>query len=564
MFKRKMRKGKNPAIFLVILMLLATVFSPAALADTDVAAGGAAVKITVLHTNDTHAHAEGSATEIGMAKIASLVAEYQKQNPNTLVLDAGDTFHGQTIATLVKGESIAAIMNSVGYTAMTAGNHDFNYGWERLVELSKTLNFPVLVANVRYQADNARVFSPYLIKEYEGVRVAVFGLATPETTYKNHPANVADLIFTDPVQEAREIVVELKTKADVIIALTHLGTDAASTDTSTKLAEEVAGIDLIVDGHSHTVMANGTPAGDTLIASTGEYGNNLGVVELEFQGGKLTSKQARLISAADTAEVAPDQEILEIITDIKAGQEEVLAEVIGRTDVLLDGERTHARAMETNLGNLVADTMLEASGADAVIINGGCIRASIDIGEITRGEVVTVLPFGNYLVTKRVKGADIKAALEQGASAWPELSGGFPQVAGLTFVFDNAKAAGEKVSSVTIKGKALDLNQEYLLTTNDFIAAGGDGYTMLKDRPVVSEGFALDEALQNYIKARGTVAPKVEGRITASSTYTVVDGDCLWKIARKYNTVWQKLQELNNLKNPDLIYPGQVLLVVAQ
>lgn len=139
-------------------------------------------------------------------------------------------------------------------------------------------------------------------------------------------------------------------------------------------------------------MENGTLIGDALIASTGEYGNNLGVVELEFQGGKFISKKARLIPAADTANIIPAQEVLDIITQVKTGQEEILAEVIGRTGVFLDGERAHARAMETNLGNLVADAMLEASGADAAITNGGGIRASIDIGEITRGEVVTVLP----------------------------------------------------------------------------------------------------------------------------------------------------------------------------
>jgi 5'-nucleotidase/UDP-sugar diphosphatase len=551
-----MFKRKRLSVLLVMLLFLLTVFSPAVLADT-----GGVTKITILHTNDTQGHVEATPTEIGFAKIATLVADYRKQNPNTLVLDAGDTFHGQPIATLVQGESVARMMNSVGYTAMTAGNHDFNYGYQRLLELSKTLDFPIISANVRYQADHARVFSPYLIQEVGGVRVAVFGLATPETTYKTHPKNIEGLIFTDPVQEAKEIVAELKPKADVIIALTHLGTDPSSTDTSTKLASEVAGIDLIVDGHSHTVMEKGTMVGDTLIASTGESSNNLGVVELEFQGGKLLSKQASLIHAKDTASVAQDPKVLDIINAVKTEQQKVLSEVIGKTSVTLNGEGNQIRAAETNLGNLLTDAMREATGADVAVINSGAIRTSIDSGDITKGEIITVLPFGNYVVAKKVKGADIKAALELGARVYPEPNPAFLQVAGLTYAIDKNKPAGEKVSAVKVKGQDLDLDQEYLLATNDFLAAGGDSYTMFKDQPVVSEGSALDEILQNYIAVRGTVTPGVEGRITGRSTYTVVKDDCLWKIAKKYHTVWQKLQELNNLKNPDLIYPGQVLVV---
>lgn len=544
---------------LVVLTLLISILSPAAFAETG---SGDITKITILHTNDTHARVDSTATEIGFAKIATLVADYKKQNPNTLVLDAGDTFHGQTIATLVRGESIAKIMNNIGYTAMTAGNHDFNYGYQRLVELSQILNFPLVVANVRYQADNTRLFSPYIIKEIAGVKVAIFGLATPETTYKTHPKNVEGLVFTDPVLEAKELVAELKTKADVIIALAHLGTDAASVDTSTKLAQEVAGIDLIVDGHSHTVMEEGTTVGDTLIVSTGEYGKNLGVVELQLQGGKLLDKKASLIKVDSLAETVQEQAVFNMITSLKEEQQAVLAEVIGKTTVKLEGERAQVRTGETNLGNLITDAMLEVTGVDIAITNGGGIRASIDVGEITKGEVVTVLPFGNYIVTKRVKGADILAALELGAKAYPEQNGGFAHVGGLTYAIDKSKPAGERVSDVFVNGAALDLNKEYLLATNDFMAAGGDGYEMFKDYPIVNEFSALDEAVQSYIMARGTVEPKVEGRITVkSATYTVVPGDSLWKIAKKYNTVWQKLQELNKLKNPNLIYPGQVLLL---
>jgi len=474
-------------------------------------------KITILHTNDSHGRIEESSNDgMGFAKLSTLVKQFQAENPNTLLLDAGDTFHGTTFATVSKGESIVEVMNKVGYDGMSAGNHDFNYGYERLLELEKKTDFPVLSANVR-QKDGSLLLKPYFIKEVDGIKLGIFGLSTPETHYKTHPKNVEGLTFTDPVKEAQAMVKELKAQnVDMIVAVTHLGIDESSTDTSIKVAKGAPGIDLIVDGHSHSTLVEGLKGeNNTLIVSSGEYTKNLGVVELTFEDKKLTKKTARLIKKDETAEVKPDADVEKVIKDIQTAQEKILQEVIGKTAVKLDGEREQVRTGGTNLGNLITDAMVDMTGADMAVTNGGGIRASINEGDITKGNVITVLPFGNYIVTKKLTGAQIKAGLENGVDSYPESKGAFPHVSGLTFAIDTAQAVGSRVHSMKIKGQPVDMNKQYLVATNDFMAAGGDEYTSFKDSPIVNEFPALEEALIAYIQKLGTVNVKAEDRIVA-------------------------------------------------
>ena len=525
------------------------------------------VNITIIHTNDTHSRLLSSSSEIGFAKIASKVKEIRGSNENVLVLDAGDTFHGQTISTIVKGESVAEVMNIMKYDAMVPGNHDFNYGQERLLELSKITNFPIIAANI-IKADGSAFLSPYIIKELKGVKVGIFGLATPETTYKTNPNNVKGLTFEDPTAAAGRMVKELEGKADIIIALAHLGLDESSEYTSKLVAEKVAGIDLIIDGHSHTVLPEGLKVGDTLIVQTGEYDKNFGIVELVCENGKVTAAKSSLIAIEETEQLTEDAEVLQAIEGIKAEQSVITSEVIGRTEIELDGVRDNVRTRETNLGNLITEAILKATGADAVITNGGGIRASIDVGDITKGEVITVLPFGNYVVVKKIKGSDIVAALEHGVSQYPAPNGGFPHVAGIRFAFDPAAAAGSRITKAEIGGKALDPNAEYLLATNDFMAVGGDNYTMFAPGTVITELPGLDEIVMEYLANYGTANIKVDGRVLAEEKkaqaaveYEVKLGDVLWKIAEKFGLTYEKLAEYNKLKDANRIYPGQKLLI---
>lgn len=547
---------------------------------TNTAATSSTKKITLFHTNDTHSRIEATAEGIGFAKMSALIKNYKESTPNSLILDAGDTFHGQPIANLVRGESIVDIMNAVGYNAMAAGNHDFNYGYQRLIELSKRAKFPVLSANTK-KTDGSRILEPYVIKEVDGVKLGIFGLTTPETAYKTHPNNVEGLTFTDPAEEAKKIVSELKGKVDAIIALTHLGIDESSIETSKKVAAAAPEIDVIIDGHSHTTLNTGLLVGNVLIAQTGEYLKNLGRVDLTFENGKLTGKTSSLITkkSADEDKTPGDQAVLDIIANLKKEQDKVLQEIIGSSKVDLVGEREVVRKGESNLGNLIADAMLSETGADVSITNGGGIRASIKAGSITKGQIVTVLPFGNYIQTKKVKGSDIKAALELGLSAYPESLGGFPHVGGMTVSFDPSQPKGSRVTSIHVKGYPIDLGASYLLATNDFMAAGGDQYSMFKAYPLENDFASLEEALITYMRKSGVVEAKVEGRINAkavqttptpsqepapeaaSNIYVVKPGDSLWKISRSYQTTWQILQQLNKFKNPNLIYPGQEIKV---
>jgi len=538
------------------------------------------VTITIVHTNDTHSRVEAG---IGFAKIAAKVKELKTANPNTLVVDAGDTLHGQTFATISKGESIIKVMNAVGYDVMTPGNHDFNYGQDRLVELAGLAKFPIISANL-VKADGTTLLKPYVIKEIAGLKIGIFGLSTPETAYKTNPKNVEGLTFADPVEAAKKMVEELKAQGvNAIIALAHLGIDKESKDTSYLVRENVEGIDLIIDGHSHSPLDTIDNEGKAVkIVSTGEYSNNLGIVNLTFVNGELKNVEPSVMTTEEAAALEADADVVAIIEETKESNKVITSVVVGKTDVYLDGEREHVRGGETNLSNLITDAMLAISGADMAITNGGGIRASIDVGEITMEEIITVLPFGNYVVVKEYTGAQILAALEHGTSNYPNLAGSFAQVAGATFTLDLNEEAGKRVKDVKIGGQPLDLNKTYKVATNDFMAVGGDDYTMLKDGKLVVELPALDEVLIEYVKGLETIPAEVRPRMTviekvteevpvveepktepATQTYEVKPNDVLWKIAEKFGLTWEKLAEFNKLANPHLIFPGQKLMIPA-
>lgn len=526
-------------------------------------------EITIVHTNDTHSRIdEGKYAGMGFAKIATKVEELRAQNPNLLLLDAGDTFHGQTIATLVEGESIVTIMNAMQYDAMTAGNHDFNYGQERLLELAEMANFPVMGGNVK--KDGESLLDEYIIKEVDGVKVGIFGLSTPETTYKTHPLNVIGLTFEDPAIQAQKMVDMLEGQVDVIVALGHLGVDESSTYTSEAVINSVDGIDVFIDGHSHTALEGGKMVGDTLLVQTGEYDKNLGIVNLMVKDGMVTA-EASLFSKDAAAEIEPNAAIVSVIDGVKAENEVITSVKVASTTVTLDGERGQVRAGETNLGNMIADAMIDVTGADVAITNGGGIRASINPGDITKGDVITVLPFGNYVMTKEIKGSDILAAIEHGIDSYPETKGAFPHISGMRVEFDPNQPAGSRIVKVMVGGEMLDPNAMYTLATNDFMAYGGDDYGMFADYPILGEFDGLDEVLIDYMAKVDPATVKVDGRMMAhemkkadAMTYTVMANDVLWKIAEKYDMTYQELAEYNNLDNPNMIYVGQELMVPAK
>jgi 2',3'-cyclic-nucleotide 2'-phosphodiesterase (5'-nucleotidase family) len=442
-------------------------------------------------------------------------------------------------------------------------------------------DFPILGANV--QQDGKAILKEHVIFEMNGIKIGVFGLATPETVYKTHPKNVEGIDFVDPAVIAQQQVDQLKDQVDVIVALAHLGTDKTSIDTSVRVAENVEGIDLIIDGHSHEKVS--MYVGDTLIVQTGEYAENVGVVDFELDGNKkVVSINHRFVTKEDAESVQDNVKIKALIDGIEKSQESVLNEVVGCTTVRLEGEREIVRGMESNLGNLITDAMIYATGADIAITNGGGIRASIEVGDITKGDIITVLPFGNYVVTLEVTGSEIMEALELGAGDYPEPKGAFPQVGGLSYSIDPNQAKGQRINNVEVNDEPIHMDQTYILATNDFIAAGGDEYTMFVDNSITGHYAGLDEVLTQYMLEIGEVNPSVEGRIIevektdhieddmmpidtpstqegTETNYTVKLGDTLSHIAMGFGLTWQKLAEFNVLENPHLIFPDQIIRI---
>lgn len=493
---RKKLFNKVLSVLMGTMMLVSVVDPTMVKAETN---GVVEKEITIFHTNDVHSRVDN------YAKVKAYIDGYE----NKLLLDAGDTFHGQSIATLEYGSSIAKILKAMGYVATVPGNHDFNYGQDRLLELGEESGVKILASNVK--SDGIAKYDEYTIEEVNGVKIGIFGIATPETAYKTNPNNVIGLDFGDIdsiTKDAERMVEVLENQgADVIVALSHLGIDSDSEVKATDIAKAVDGIDLIIDGHSHSILENYeefNKTSDTKVTSTGEYLNNFGQVEITLDEN-LEIKDINLQTINTEELTEEDDTITELIEGIKEGQEEILNEVVGSTPIDLDGARTSVRYGHTNLGRLIASAMIDETGADVAITNGGGIRDSIKAGDITKNDIIKVLPFGNYIVTKKVKGSDIVAALNHGmvvgAGSFTHFGG---MVAETEIITDEDGVTRHNVLSIKINGEEIDLDKEYVVATNDFMAVGGDDYTMFANYPTLNEYSALDEALINFIEKIGS------------------------------------------------------------
>lgn len=464
------------------------------------------VAITVLHTNDMHASGLESKTVIGYSRIAGYSNALKAEGRNVLLLDAGDTFHGQPWANLEKGAPVAKLMNAAGYDAMTTGNHDYNYGTDRLIELSKIVNFPILAANVK--RDGALVFTPYVIKDVGGVRVAIFGLATPETLYKADPAGLKGVSFDDPVATARNLIdKDLKGKYDLLICLAHLGIDGSSAVTSVSVAKACPEINLIIDGHSHSSLQQEITNNPTkvLIVQADAMGVTLGRVDvLVGADRKVLSEIPQSINLTNSPNMPSDPQVKAAADAIAKAQEPLFNAVVGQAAIDLVGKREIVRTQETNLGRLIANGMLMTTGADVALMNGGGIRDGIPAGPITKKQVYTVLPFGNYLWTTALTGAELKSVLENGVSKLPSQDGRYPHLAGASFTFDVSQPVGSRVTSITVGGKPYDPAATYTFCTLNFAMSGGDEYTMLKNRKYKEYGLDADSFMA-YVQKLGTV-----------------------------------------------------------
>ncbi len=601
-----MNKKKLLALLLSVVMTLG--LAVPALAAGETPAGNE--KIVILHSNDVHGAIEG------YAKMAALKAQFEAEGAYVLVMDAGDFSQGETYVSVSEGATAVEMMNLAGYDAAAPGNHEFDYGYENLKTLAEKAQFPILAANITENGavafgDNKVFVSP------KGTKIGVFGLDTPETASKAHPAKIKGLSFAGGEElyaVAQEQVKALEAKGcDVIVCLGHLGIDdetAATANRSIDLLAKVSGIDVFIDGHSHSTeeqIVEKTNAqrkvGETVVTSTGTKFANIGVVTIE--NGVITTGCV----ATEGIAVAEGDAIAARAAAIKAEIEAEYGAAFAKSEVELNGAKAPGnRTEETNNGDLITDAMLwlatkEDLGVPAenvvALTNGGGIRAAIAAGDVSKNDVNKVLPFGNTVAVDYVSGAVLLEALEASTFCTPEAVGGFPQVAGINFTIDTTKAfdKGEqygdttyfapksinRVSIQSINGKAFDPNATYAVVTNDFVAAGGDTYYALSvsDR-ITDTGVPLDECVMQYITEvlGGVVSAekygKPAGRITVvaaaekpEGTYTVAAGDCLSKIAEQvYGNMadWKVIYEANKsvIKNPNLIYVGQELVIPAK
>ncbi|TBL70875.1 bifunctional metallophosphatase/5'-nucleotidase [Paenibacillus thalictri] len=479
-----------------------------ALADT------MTVHVTIAHMNDSHGHIteNKSGGEFGYAKIASLLKQWRAENPNFQLFDAGDTFQGTVFVNQFKGESLPPLLKALGINVMEAGNHEFDFGQEQTLKLRSMLPYPMLGANA-VKADGTPLLDKVYRFEAGGQKFVVFGLVTPETAILTHPDNVKGLTFQDPVETARKMVTELQGKGEHIILLSHSGID-----TDREIAKKVPGIELIIGGHSHTRIPEPELVGGTYIVQDWEYFKSLGRADLYYLNGKLVTLAGGLQEYDE--KVPADPEMTQLVKQVSDRIDQALNVTIAHTDVLLEGDRTVVRARESNFGNLITDAMLARSKdiqgyeGDVAITNGGGIRTEIKAGDITKKALYDVLPFPNTVVVLEAKGSELRAALENGVSQVESGAGRFPQISGIQFSWNPAKPAGSRVVQVSVGGKPLDPDKTYRIVTNDFMAAGGDGYEMFTDKQAYNTGITLYELVEEAMIKQKTVAPQVDGRIT--------------------------------------------------
>ncbi|GEM_PF-109578 len=545
-------KSKNSKRLLSLVLSLAMVFSVIGV-HLPVYAETSPVQITIFHTNDMHGRlldAFNTASPPALTQIgADYIAAIKQSVPGALLIDAGDATQGLPFASLSKGADVIKLMNAAGYDGMALGNHEFDYGKDQVLINAKLANFPVVSANTLengqpilkdVNGNNGTNF----IKTVNGVKVGFFGITTEETLYKTNPANLPGVTFADPIQTSKTEVSKLKAQgAQVIVGIMHIGNDSSSEIISEDIANAVNGINVIIDGHSHSV--ENKVVNNTLIAQTSCYNANVGRLDITVDSnGNITFAES-LIKAANVASAyTPVKAVQDLAKQINDSQKPIFEAVVGRTDTPLWGGTVNGlsigRLTETNMGDLVADAMVYGAksqvkgtsfeGLPVVSLeNGGGVRDSIPAGSITQGQVITVLPFGNILSLKEVTPDILYKVLENGVSKVTQdpvtgiiktADGRFPQISGMRFEYNPANTpsntdatkpplvTGNRVTKIVLLNedgtdkKVLDRNDSttrIVLASNDFEIGGGDGYTMLAALKNIGEGNALDVIAAQYI-----------------------------------------------------------------
>ena len=540
-------------------------------------------QIVILHTNDVHG------AIAGYAKVAALKDAYEAKGAYVLLMDAGDFIQGDPTVSVSEGATAVELMNMAGYDVVSMGNHEFDYGYENMKTLAAAAEFPIVDANVLYNGkvafeDNVVFTAP------DGTKIGVFGLDTPETATKAHPAKIQGVTFLaeDKLFDcAKKQVAALEAEnCDYIVCLGHLGIDDESTgNRSIDLLKKVSGIDVFIDGHSHSTLGEVTAATEaagiagTAVTSTGTKLENVGVVTINGE-----SISATVTALADLT--AEDADIAARAAAIQKEIDDDYGTVFAKTEVALNGEKDPGnRTEETNLGDLICDALVwgakkNGETVDAAVTNGGGIRASIAAGNITKKDINTVLPFGNTLGIVKVTGAELLEALEASTYCTPAAIGGFPQVSGIEFTVDTTVAYDQgdlypgstyygpksiqRVTIETVGGKAFDPKATYSIATNDFMAAGGDTYYAFAAASVNYDlGIPMDEVVMDYIttELKGVVTAEAygepAGRITVELPFENPFADVAETSAYYDGILWAVEEGITTGRTETTFVPGE-------
>lgn len=505
-------------------------------------------ELNILHINDFHSRIESinkfdstcSAEEEGKkecfggaARLKTAIDQRRQalSGKNVLLLNAGDNFQGSLFYTTYKGAAEAEFLNLMKFDAMTVGNHEFDDSEDGLVTFLDKVQFPVVTANVKATAASklGDRIKPSLVLDVGGQKIGIVGAVTNDTPELSSPG--PNVMIEDDVQTITAAVQDLKGQGvNKIIALTHVGypRDLA-------FIAKIPDVDVVVGGHSHSLLSNTDPKAEgpypTMVDNPGgykvpvvqaaSYSKYLGDIVVNFDDNGVV-KDAKGDPILIDSSFTPDPAVVTRVAELAKPIEELRKKVIGASEGPIEGDRKVCRVKECSMGNLVADAMLDRTknqGVTIAVQNGGGLRASIDGGDVTQGEVITVLPFQNTLATFEATGADIVKALENGVSQIDQGAGRFPQVAGLKFSFDQSKPVGSRVSDVQVKEgdnfAPIDQAKTYKVATNNFMRAGGDGYSIFKEgKNAYDYGPDLADVTAEFLAAHSPYKPYTDGRVT--------------------------------------------------
>lgn len=600
------------------------------------AAFSAEYVLNILHINDVHSriepinrfdstcNAEDDAAGKcfgGIARVKTKIDERRKaikgNGGNVVVLDAGDQFQGSLFYSTYKGKAAAEFMNAIGFDAMAVGNHEFDDGPDALNAFIDRVNFPVISGNT-LAANNSVLAGkiPEVVKlDIGGQTIGIISVLATDTDETSSPGD--DILIADEIAHLKDVVGRLEGEGiNKIILVSHVGLPKDK-----EIAAAVSGIDVIVGGHSHTLLSNiqkraegpypvrvDNPAGQSVpIVQAYAYSKYLGELRVTFDDAGNVIRSAGEPHLLDSS-VAPAATLTPRIAELAAPIEELKKQIIGASNGAIEGDRKICRAQECAMGNLVADAMLDRvkdQGIDIAIQNGGGLRATIDAGEITMGEVLTVLPFQNTLATFSLKGADIVAALENGVSKIEEGAGRFPQVSGLTYSIDAKAEAGSRISNVMVASgdgfAPIDMDKAYGVVSNNYMRGGGDGYKVFATNGMnaYDYGPGLEAVIADYLKANNPYTPYTDGRISMAAmmektetmekepemkaeeksmekaetmemkgkTHIIAKGDTYWDLANTFYGdpfKWTVLEAANKGKLPKGLEIGEEIMIPAQ